>query len=154
MSYPKKLQEMVDLFEHLPDEEKRESLVSYSMTTKSCEPAEGEKFDLEDVRKDEECADTVGVFLKVDEEGKSHFRMTLGPQVQTLTKAMTAILCKGLEGTTPKAVMELESDFVPKIVGAQLVRVRSQTTYYILSRMKGICKVWSDRKRADGGGSV
>jgi len=27
--------------------------------------------------------------------------------------------------------------------------VRSQTTYYILSRMKGICKVWSDRKRAE-----
>jgi cysteine desulfuration protein SufE len=78
--------------------------------------------------------------------------MTLGPQVQTLTKAMTAILCKGLEGTTPKAVMDLESDFVPKIVGAQLVRVRSQTTYYILSRMKGICKVWSDRRRAQGTG--
>jgi cysteine desulfuration protein SufE len=148
MSYPQKLQEIVSLFEHLPEEEKRESLVSYSLTTKSCEPSEGEKFDLEDVRKDEECADTVGVFLKVDKEGKSHFRMTLGPQVQTLTKAMAAILCKGLEGTTPKAVMELESDFVPKIVGAQLVRVRSQTTYYILSRMKGICKVWSDRQRA------
>ena len=149
MSYPKRLQEMVELFEHLPDEEKRESLVSYSLTTKNFEPKDGEKFDLEDVRKDEECADTVGVFLQVDGEGRSHFRMTLGPQVQTLTKAMAAILCKGLEGVTPKAVMELASDFVPKIVGAQLVRVRSQTTYYILSRMKGICKVWSDRKRTN-----
>ena len=149
MSYPKKLQEMVELFEHLPDEEKRESLVSYSLTTKNFEPKDGEKFDLEDVRKDEECADTVGVFLQVDAEGRGHFRMTLGPQVQTLTKAMAAILCKGLEGVTPKAVMELASDFVPKIVGAQLVRVRSQTTYYILSRMKGICKVWSDRKRTN-----
>ena len=153
MSYPQKLQEIVSLFEHLPEEEKRESLVSYSLTTKSCEPAEGEKFDLEDVRKDEECADTVGVFLKVDEEGRSHFRMTLGPQVQTLTKAMAAILCKGLEGVKPKDIQELESDFVPKIVGAQLVRVRSQTTYYILSRMKGICKVWSDRERASIGES-
>ena len=150
MAYPTKLQEIVSLFEHLPEEEKRESLVSYSLTTKNHEPKDGEKFDLEDVRKDEECADTVGVFLKVDEEGKSCFRMTLGPQVQTLTKAMTAILCKGLDGVTPKQVMELESDFVPKIVGAQLVRVRSQTTYYILSRMKGICKVWSDRQRAVG----
>jgi cysteine desulfuration protein SufE len=150
MSVPAKLQQIVSLFEHLPDEEKRESLVSYSLTTKNYEPKDGEKFDLEDVRKDEECADTVGVFLKVNEEGKSHFRMTLGPQVQTLTKAMTAILCKGLDGVTPKEVMELESDFVPKIVGAQLVRVRSQTTYYILSRMKGICKVWSDRQRAAG----
>ena len=148
MEYPEKLQEIVQLFEHLPDEEKRESLVSYSLTTKNFEPKDGEKFDLEDVRKDEECADTVGVFLQVDGEGRSHFRMTLGPQVQTLTKAMAAILCKGLEGVTPNAVMELASDFVPKIVGAQLVRVRSQTTYYILSRMKGICKVWSDRKRA------
>ncbi|MCX6935764.1 MAG: SufE family protein [Verrucomicrobia bacterium] len=148
MSYPEKLQQIVSLFEQLPDEEKRESLVSYSLTAKSCEPADGEKFDLEDVRKDEECADTVGVFLKVDGEGKSHFRMTLGPQVQTLTKAMAAILCKGLEGVRPKEVLELESDFVAKIVGAQLVRVRSQTTYYILSRMKGICKVWSDRERA------
>jgi len=153
MSVPAKLQQIVSLFEHLPDEEKRESLVSYSLTTKNYEPKDGEKFDLEDVRKDEECADTVGVFLKVDGEGKSHFRMTLGPQVQTLTKAMTAILCKGLDGVKPKAVMELESDFVPKIVGAQLVRVRSQTTYYILSRMKGICKVWSDRQRAASGGS-
>jgi cysteine desulfuration protein SufE len=44
--------------------------------------------------------------------------------------------------------LDLESDFVPKIVGAQLVRVRSQTTYYILSRLKGICKVWMDRQRA------
>lgn len=148
MSYPQKLQEIVSLFEHLPEEEKRESLVSYSLNTKTVEPKEGEKFDLEDVRKDEECADTVGVFLKVDEAGRSHFRMTLGPQVQTLTKAMTAILCKGLEGSSPQEVMSLESDFVPKIVGAQLVRVRSQTTYYILSRMKGICKVWSDRQRA------
>ena len=152
MAYPEKLQEIVSLFEHLPEEEKRESMVSYSLTTRNYEPKEGEKFDLEDVRKDEECADTVGVFLRVDGEGKSHFRMTLGPQVQTLTKAMTAILCKGLDGVAPKAVMELESDFVPKIVGAQLVRVRSQTTYYILSRMKGICKVWSDRQRAASGG--
>jgi cysteine desulfuration protein SufE len=99
------------------------------------------------VRKDEECADTVGVFLKMDGEGKAHFRMTLGPQVQTLTKAMTAILCKGLDGTTPREVLDLESDFVPKIVGAQLVRLRSQTTYYILSRLKGVCKVWLDRQR-------
>jgi cysteine desulfuration protein SufE len=54
-----------------------------------------------------------------------------------------------LDGVAPKEVLDLESDFVPKIVGAQLVRVRSQTTYYILSRLKGICKVWLDRKRKE-----
>ena len=63
-------------------------------------------------------------------------------------EAMTVILCKGLDGVEPKKILELESGFVPKIVGAQLVRLRSQTTYYILSRLKGICKVWLDRQRA------
>ena len=73
---------------------------------------------LEDIRKDEECADTVGVYLQVDEQGKAHIRMTLGPEVQTLTRAMTAILCKGLDGCTPQEILDLPSDFVTRIVGA------------------------------------
>ena len=105
------------------------------------------QFDLQDIRKDEECADTVGVYLHVDENGKAHIRMTLGPEVQTLTRAMTAILCKGLEGATPQEILDLPSDFVTRIIGAELVRVRSQTTYYVLTRIKGICKVYLDRQR-------
>ena len=146
-SYPPKLDKIINLFETLPEVERRETLVSYADSAKKQEPREGEQFDLEDVRKDEECADTVGVYLHVDNEGKAHFRMTLGPEVQTLTRAMTAILCKGLDGATPQEVLDLPSDFVTRIVGAELVRVRSQTTYYILTRMKGICKVYLDRQR-------
>ncbi len=145
--YPLKLDKIINLFEMLPEVERRETLVSYADSAKNQEPREGEKFELEDVRKDEECADTVGVYLQVDEEGKAHFRMTLGPEVQTLTRAMAAILCKGLDGVTPQEVLDLPSDFVTRIVGAELVRVRSQTTYYILTRMKGICKVYLDRQR-------
>ena len=73
--------------------------------------------------------------------------MTLGPEVQTLTRAMTSILCKGLDGATPQEILDLPSDFVTRIVGAELVRVRSQTTYYMLTRIKGICKVYLDRQR-------
>lgn len=146
-SYPPKLDKIIHLFEMLPEVERRETLVSYADSAKKQEPRAGEQFQLEDVRKDEECADTVGVYLHVDEEGKAHFRMTLGPEVQTLTRAMTAILCKGLDGATPQEVLELPSDFVTRIVGAELVRVRSQTTYYILTRMKGVCKVYLDRQR-------
>jgi cysteine desulfuration protein SufE len=61
---------------------------------------------------------------------------------------MTAILCQGLDGATPEEVMEVPQDFVPKIVGGQLVRLRSQTVYYILTRMKSVCKVWLNRERA------
>ena len=145
--YPGKLSKIINLFESLPEDERRETLVSYADNAKRQEPREGENFDLVDVRKDEECTDTVGVYLHVDEEGKAHIRMTLGPEVQTLTRAMTAILCKGLDGSTPQEILDLPSDFVTRIVGTELVRVRSQTVYYVLTRIKSICKVWLDRQR-------
>ena len=145
--YPAKLNKIIHLFEILPEEERRETLVSYADVAKKQEPRAGEQFDLQDIRKDEECADTVGVYLHVDEEGKAHLRMTLGPEVQTLTRAMTAILCKGLQDTTPQEILDLPSDFITRIVGSELVRVRSQTIYYVLTRIKGICKVYLDRQR-------
>jgi cysteine desulfuration protein SufE len=145
--YPAKLNQIVNLFESLPEDERRETLVAYADNAKKQEPRENEKFDLVDVRKDEECTDTVGVYLHVDENGKAHIRMTLGPEVQTLTRAMTAILCKGLDGSTPQGILDLPSDFVTRIVGTELVRLRSQTVYYVLTRIKSICKVYLDRQR-------
>jgi cysteine desulfuration protein SufE len=146
--YPPKLQQIVDLFEGLPDVEKRDMLITYADQAKNQGPRDGETFDLEDVRKDEECTDTVGVFLKVNPDRTTHYRVTLGPQVQTLTKAMTSILCKGLDGCTIEQVLEVPADFVPKVVGADLVRQRSQTVYYILTRMKSAATVWRNRDRA------
>ena len=142
-----KLDKIINLFDSLPEDERRETLVSYADSVKKQEPRTDENFDLVDVRKDEECADTVGVYLHVDEDGKAHIRMTLGPEVQTLTRSMAAILCKGLDGATPQEILDLSSDFVTRIVGTELVRVRSQTVYYVLTRIKSICKVWLDRQR-------
>jgi len=145
--YPAKLNKIINLFESLPEDERRETLVSYADNARRQEPRQDEQFDLVDVRKDEECADTVGVYLHVNENGRAHIRMTLGPEVQTLTRSMTAILCKGLEGCTPQEILDVSSDFVIRIVGTELVRIRSQTIYYVLTRIKGICKVWLDRER-------
>ena len=149
-SYPPKLQSIISLFESLPEEEKRENLIAYAEQARRHEPKPGETFDLEDVRKDEECTDTVGVFMKVAEGRETHFRITLGPQVQTLTRAMTSILCKGLEGCSPQQIIDLSSEFVPQIVGGNLVRIRSQTVYYILTRMKSACRVFLNRLRTAG----
>jgi len=147
--YPSKLKAIIALFETLPEEEKRENLIAYADQAKRHAPKEGETFDLEDVRRDEECTDTVGVFMKVDPgERHTHFRVSLGPQVQTLTKAMTSILCKGLDGSTPEEILDVPADFVPKIVGGQLVRIRSQTVYYILTRIKSACRVYLNRLRS------
>jgi cysteine desulfuration protein SufE len=146
--YPAKLAAIVSLFEALPEDEKRETLISYADQAARCAPAPGETFDLEDVRKDEECTDTVGIFLKVDPDRHVHFRVSLGPQVQILTRAMTSILCKGLDGSTIEAVLDVPADFVPRIVGGQLVRARSQTVYYVLTRMKSACRAFLNRERA------
>ena len=149
--YPQPLQSIIELFEMLPDQERRETLISYADQARKWEPKKGESFELEDIRKDEECADTVGVFLRVDGDDRAAIRVSLGPHVQTLTRAMTSILCRGLNRATVKDILDIPSDFVPKIVGGELVRVRSQTVYYVLTRMKGICKVFLDRRRAAEG---
>lgn len=147
-TYPSALQEIISLFEVLPEDERRENLVSYSEQADRCAPQAGENFDLEDIRKDEECTDTVGIFLRVENHAVS-FRITLGPQVQTLTRAMASILCQGLNGTSLQEIIDLPQDFIPKIVGGELVRIRSQTIYYILTRMKGACKVYLRRVEND-----
>jgi cysteine desulfuration protein SufE len=148
MSYPTALTDIIELFEFLPESERRENLINYSDAAAACVRKEGDTFDLEDVRKDEECTDTVGVYLNIDAEGKAHFAVELGPKVQTLTKAMTAILCRGLDGSTPEEIMAVPADFVPRIIGAELVRLRSQTVYYVLSLMKAAVKMWLNQRRA------
>jgi cysteine desulfuration protein SufE len=151
MAYPGDLDAIIELFGILPEVEKRETLITYAEGSDKCAPREGEEFELEDVRKDEECTDTVGIFLNHDPAGGAHFRVSLGPQVQTLTRAMTSILCKGLDGCSLEEILEVPSDFVPKIVGGELVRQRSQTVYYVLTRMKGAAKVLQRRREAAAG---
>lgn len=146
--YPPALQELIDLFAALPETERREMLINLAETAPLYAPAEGETFDLEDIRKDEECTDTVGVFLTAKDDGTIRYKISLGPQVQTLTRAMTSILCQGLNGSTAAQVLEVPADFVPKIVGAELVRLRSQTVYYVLTRMKSAAKVHLNRLRS------
>ena len=86
--YPTQLNKIINLFESLPEDERRETLVSYADNAKKQEPREDENFELVDIRKDEECTDAVGVYLHVDENGRAHIRMTLGPEVQTDRKSV------------------------------------------------------------------
>ena len=125
--HPQALKDIIDLCAGLAETERREMLISFADGAARQAPQPGESFDLEDTRKDEECTDTVGVFLRIDDARLCHFRITLGPQVQTLTRAMTTILCQGFNGASPETVLEAPADFVPQIVGAELVRLRSQT---------------------------
>lgn len=144
--YPVPLQELIEFFESLPEQERRENLLLLAEQSGRHVPRAGEKFDLEDVRKDEECTDTVGIFLRKDDGDRIHFAVTLGPKVQTLTRAMATILCKGLNGATLQGVLDVPENFVPRIIGAELVRLRSQTVYYVLNRMKAAVRSLLERR--------
>ena len=148
MPYPPALEKIVSFFESLTEEERRENLIAYAEQAKHHAPRRDEAFDFEDLRKDAECTDIVGIFLRVDRGGRAAFCITLGPQVQTLTRAMGAILCKGLSGSRLKEIVDLHDDFVEKIVGSHLLRIRSQTVYYVLNRMKAACETFLKKPRA------
>ncbi|MDZ4402927.1 SufE family protein [Prosthecobacter sp.] len=140
-AYPAALGELIAFFESLPEGERRENLIDLAAASAAHAPKEGEKFDLEDVRKDAECTDTVGVHVRLEQDDHAYFAVSLGPKVQTLTKALTTILCRGLNGSTLREVLDVPQDFVPRIIGAELVRLRSQTVYYVLTRMKQAAQV-------------
>ena len=134
-THPKKLSKIIDFFESLSDDEKRENLLSYANKSKAWEPLLDQIYDLEDIRKDEQCLDTVGIYLKVNQE-KVFFNVSMGPKVQTLTRALASILCEALEGANIEQVLTVEDECISRIVGEKLVRLRSQTVYYLIRRMR------------------
>ena len=133
---PAALSELIAFFESLPEGERRENLIELASQAEKHAPKPGDVFDLDDVRHDPECTDKVGVHLRLENGCQVHFALSFGPKVQTLTRALGVILCRGLNGSTLEAVQAIREDFVPRIIGAELVRLRSQTVYYVLRRMK------------------
>jgi len=136
MAYPPALQEIIDLCEGLPEPERREALWSYAEAAAAHEPQAEERYQVIDERKDPECLDQVGIYLAVDEEGMATYRIHLGPKVQTLTRALATILCKGFNGAPLGAILDTDVTFVSQIVGEQLMRLRSRTVYYLVQRMR------------------
>ena len=134
--FPPELQRLVEHFESLSEGERREGLIDLAEQSPRYVPKPGISYQFEDVRKDAECSDTVGIHIHIDEAKRVHFAVSLGCAVQTLTRAMTTILCRGLSGSTIEEVLAVPPDFVPRIVGAELVQMRARTVYYVLSRMK------------------
>ena len=135
-SCPAALNEWIAFFESLPEGERRENLIELASQSEQHAPKVGEIFQIDDVRHDPECTDKVGVHLRLEDDTRAYFALSFGPKVQTLTRALGVILCRGLNGSSLPEVNAISEDFVPRIIGAELVRLRSQTVYYVLRRMK------------------
>ncbi len=136
MSYPPALQEIVDFFEPLAEAERREALWAFAAQAHLHQPRPDEHYDLVDERRDASCLDTVGVYLRLGERSGALYRLRLGSEVQTLTRAMGVILCRGLHGLQTAEIVTICDNFVPAIAGAELMRLRSRSVYYMWQRMK------------------
>ena len=132
---PPALQSITALFSGRSDSERRELLLHYAAGISRHAARADETYSVTDLRHDAECADEVGIHLRIADE-RCHFRVTTGPEVQTLTRALAAILCEGLDGASPAEVLALPESIVEEIAGTVLIRLRSRTVYYILRRMK------------------
>lgn len=137
---PKALHELVDLFEPLTEAERRENLITYAETADRYAPNKEILYTLVDERKDAECSDRVGIYLHLQTDGRIRFAVALGPKIQTLTRAMTAILCRGLNDSNAEEILAVTPDLVSRIIGSELVRQRSRTVYYVLNRMQEAVK--------------
>ncbi len=136
MPYPAPLQEIIDLCEDLSESERRELLWSYAESAVGYEPQPDEVYAVKDERHDKECLDVVGIYLAMTPSGTAQFRIRMGPKVQTLTRAMANILCKGFNDQPLEVLMDCDNHFIRRIVGEELMRLRSRTVYYVLDRMR------------------
>lgn len=129
------LESNVRLFESLPKETKIQGLISLSESLPKLAPDESEPWDVVDVRKDHECLDVVGLYARRDDAGRVELAATVGREVTTLTRALTALFVENLSGETPEAIRSVEPSLIPRVVGEALMKQRSNTAYYTLRRI-------------------
>ena len=132
---PNKFTELIHFFESLPENERRENLMLFAKKADKWVPDREINYCIQDVRKDEHCTDEVGIFVNSTNDTIS-LRVTLVPKVQTLTRAIDSILCEISEDEKIDHIQAIKKNDIQRIIGQELVRLRSQTVYYILERMQ------------------
>jgi cysteine desulfuration protein SufE len=133
---PPALDEIVALFSGFSEAQRRDALLACAAAAALHEPAPGERFDLVDERIDPGCVDVVAWHLRREPDGTLRLRVRCGPRTQTLTRAFAALLCRGLDGATPRHVTELCDDIVPCLVGETLLKFRKRSVFRILHRLQ------------------
>lgn len=136
---PQRLERIASYFEHLDEQSRRERLIAYADQSGKWLPQPDDNILYQDIRKDEECLDEVGVYI-VDDDGHIAWRMQYGKDVQILTRAIGTILSDGLNHADAEEVLSMPADVVHRIIGQQLFRNRSQSIYYIFNRIKQAMK--------------
>ena len=140
------LENTVKLFESLPRETKIQGLISLSESINKLAPDVAHHWDVEDVRKDHECLDVVGLYARRDDGGRVHLAATVGKEVTTLTRALTALFVENLSGETAEHILDVSPEVIPRVVGEALMKQRSNTAYYTLRRIKEAVEILEGRR--------
>jgi cysteine desulfuration protein SufE len=133
---PQTLQNLKDLFSPLDEDERRELLCALAQESKKYRQNYQQTYFAETYHKDPICTDTVGIHLFQTNKNNYSLHVSLGPHVQTLTKAFACILCKTINNLSEKEILELQAEDIHELIGTPLVKQRSQITHYLLNRIK------------------
>jgi sulfur transfer protein SufE len=128
------LEAKVQQFEALDNSARIQALIGLAQSVGEVDP-NAQSWDFSEVRQDEECLDSLGVFLRKDQT-KLHLGASVGEETTTLTRALTSVLVQHLSGETPERILEVKDSLVPRLVGESLLRQRRNTAYYPLRRIQ------------------
>lgn len=108
MSYPPKLQRIIDLFSSAPKDIRIQALLDYSNRVPALPPRYADNRDqLEQVH---ECQSPFFLATEVDESGAVHMFFESPPEAPTV-RGYAGILREGLEGEQASTVLALPNDF-------------------------------------------
>jgi cysteine desulfuration protein SufE len=122
-------------FDSLSEAERRDELIHLAEAAPLHEPKPGEQWEVEEVRKDHECSDTVGIHLRRDAHAGLQLAISHGCKVQTLTRALSVLLCRAVQGAKAEEALAINEEHITRIVGETLVQLRARTIFYILRRV-------------------
>jgi sulfur transfer protein SufE len=129
------LEQQVQHFETLDNSARIKALIELAQNVSSLEPKKTDIWDLTEIRQDQECLDEMGLYLRHN-NNSLELAATVGSEATTLTRALTAVLVKHLNGETKDRILELKDSFVPRLVGESLLRQRRNAAYYPLRRIQ------------------
>jgi cysteine desulfuration protein SufE len=115
------------------------ALIALSARLPDLAPRASELWSVQDVRRDIECDDTVGLYARLDGD-RVHLAAEIGQEVTTLTKALTALLVEHLDGETPHNIRRVTANDLAPIVPESLLRQRRNTVHYAVQRLQDVVR--------------
>jgi cysteine desulfuration protein SufE len=133
------LERAVEALSAQPANAQISALIALAGELKTLAPDPSQHWTIRDVRQDIECDDTVGLYARLEGE-TVRLAAEVGQEVTTLTKALTALLVKHLDGERASTIRTVTSSDLAPIVPETLLRQRRNTVHYAVQRLQDVVR--------------